>query len=87
MHLHPFHALVNVTRLMLCVCYADLVADTLPIVYKSEPIPTGAAAKDGDVVVVVGKNFEEVCLDPKKDVLLEVYAPWCAPVPQQHLLQ
>jgi len=41
-------------------------------------VPTGDDAKDGDVVVVVGKNFEQVVLDETKDVLLEVYAPWCA---------
>jgi hypothetical protein len=41
-------------------------------------IPTGDDAKDGDVLVVVGKNFEEIVLDETKDVLLEVYAPWCA---------
>ena len=41
-------------------------------------MPTGDDAKDGDVVVVVGKNFEQVVMDETKDVLLEVYAPWCA---------
>lgn len=45
---------------------------------KSGEIPTGADAKDGDVVVVVGKSFETIVLDDTKDVLLEVYAPWCA---------
>eukprot|EP00916_Digyalum_oweni_P012180 GHVL01020153.1.p1 GENE.GHVL01020153.1~~GHVL01020153.1.p1 ORF type:complete len:490 (+),score=133.25 GHVL01020153.1:63-1472(+) len=40
---------------------------------KSEPVPE----KNDDVVkVVVGKNFEEVVFGGK-DVLLEVYAPWC----------
>lgn len=27
--------------------------------------------------MIVGKNFESVVLDDTKDVLLEVYAPWC----------
>lgn len=42
-------------------------------------MPTGEDATDGDVVVVVGKNFEQVVLDETKDVLLEIYAPWCVP--------
>jgi len=41
---------------------------------KSEPIPQ---PNDGGVKVVVGKNFKDIVLDPTKDVLLEMYAPWC----------
>lgn len=43
--------------------------------YKSEEIPKND--KDGDVQIVVGKTFNGIVKDPKKDVLLEVYAPWC----------
>nr|XP_016509588.1 PREDICTED: protein disulfide isomerase-like 1-4 [Nicotiana tabacum] len=48
--------------------------DNLKPFYKSDPIPE---TNDGDVKVVVGNNFDEIVLDESKDVLLEIYAPWC----------
>ncbi|KAH9700664.1 protein disulfide isomerase-like 1-4 [Citrus sinensis] len=42
--------------------------------FKSDPIPE---TNDGDVKIVVGNNFDEIVLDESKDVLLEIYAPWC----------
>nr|XP_023648626.1 protein disulfide-isomerase A4 [Paramormyrops kingsleyae] len=44
-----------------------------PII-KSQPIPKN---NKGAVKVVVGKTFDEVVMDPKNDVLIEFYAPWC----------
>jgi len=41
---------------------------------KSEPIPE---KNDESVKVVVGKSYEAIVLDKKKDVLIEFYAPWC----------
>jgi protein disulfide-isomerase A1 len=41
---------------------------------KSEEIPT---TQEGDVVVLVGKSFNDIVLDPTKDVLVVFYAPWC----------
>ncbi|KAG6033718.1 hypothetical protein E4U41_006823 [Claviceps citrina] len=41
---------------------------------KSEPIPE---KQDGPVTVIVAKNYDEIVLDDKKDVLVEFYAPWC----------
>jgi hypothetical protein len=35
-------------------------------------MPPAPLAQDGDVNIVVGKNFESVVLDTTKDVLLEV---------------
>jgi len=32
---------------------------------------------DGDVTIIVGKNFDEVALNADKYVMLEFYAPWC----------
>ncbi|GMH36269.1 hypothetical protein BSKO_04137 [Bryopsis sp. KO-2023] len=43
--------------------------------YKSEDPPE--EDKDGDVQIVVGKTVDTIVKDPTKDVLLEVYAPWC----------
>nr|XP_033786078.1 protein disulfide-isomerase A4 isoform X2 [Geotrypetes seraphini] len=44
-----------------------------PIV-KSQPVPK---SNKGPVKIVVGKTFEQIVLDPKTDVLIEFYAPWC----------
>ena len=41
----------------------------------TEPVPE-EPLEEG-VTVVVGSTFESIVKDPTKDVLLEVYAPWC----------
>ncbi|XVE68913.1 hypothetical protein DITRI_Ditri09bG0107800 [Diplodiscus trichospermus] len=53
----------------------DFLENKLQPFYKSDPIPE---KNDGDVKIVVGKNFDEIVLDESKDVLLEIYAPWCS---------
>lgn len=52
----------------------DFLDDKLKAFYKSDPIPEH---NDGDVTIVVGNNFDDIVLDESKDVLLEIYAPWC----------
>ncbi|KAM3860511.1 protein disulfide-isomerase A4 [Diretmus argenteus] len=44
-----------------------------PII-KSQPVPKN---NKGPVKVVVGKTFDDIVMDTKKDVLIEFYAPWC----------
>jgi len=63
-----------VTQESMSALVASYNAGTLKPTLKSDPIP---ATNPGPVVVVVGKNFNEIVLDETKDVLLEVYAPWC----------
>merc|ERR1719160_1813900 len=41
---------------------------------KSEPMP---GSNDEPVRVVVGSTLQNEVFTPNKDVLLEVYAPWC----------
>ncbi|ERN04736.1 hypothetical protein AMTRI_Chr11g100020 [Amborella trichopoda] len=41
---------------------------------KSEPIPE---VNNEPVKVVVGDSFQEMVLNPGKNVLIEFYAPWC----------
>lgn len=52
----------------------DFQKGKLKPVIKSQPVPK---ANKGPVKVVVGKTFDSIVLDPKKDVLIEFYAPWC----------
>lgn len=57
--------------------FAESVADaTATPHFKSDPVPP-PEENNGPVKVVVGDTFESIVLDPTKDVLLEVYAPWC----------
>jgi len=51
------------------------LANKLESYVKSEPVPESQPADEP--TVVVGKNFEDIVMDPSKDVLLEAYAPWC----------
>ena len=53
----------------------DWKAGSLQSFMKSQEIP--AESHDNNVRVLVAKNFKEVVMDSKKDVLVEFYAPWC----------
>uniref|UniRef100_UPI0037547263 thioredoxin domain-containing protein n=1 Tax=Salmonella sp. s54412 TaxID=3160128 RepID=UPI0037547263 len=41
---------------------------------KSQPPPKG---NPGPVQIVVGQTFKKIVFDTSKDVLIELYAPWC----------
>jgi protein disulfide-isomerase/protein disulfide-isomerase A1 len=51
----------------------DVKAGKLVAKLKSEPVPE----EQGDVKVVVGETLKEQVFSETKDVLFEVYAPWC----------
>jgi protein disulfide isomerase family A protein 3 len=53
----------------------DFLAGKLKSYIKSEPVPAPAAK--GTVATIVGENFADIVLDDTKDVLIELYAPWC----------
>mmetsp|Transcript_88068 Transcript_88068/g.247572 ORF Transcript_88068/g.247572 Transcript_88068/m.247572 type:complete len:619 (+) Transcript_88068:89-1945(+) len=44
---------------------------------KSEPEPSPAEAEGHPVAVLVGTTFASVAHDATKDVLVDMYAPWC----------
>lgn len=54
-------------------CLLSLAGKLKPVI-KSQPVPKN---NKGPVKVVVGKTFDSIVMDPKKDVLIEFYAPWC----------
>lgn len=53
----------------------SFVAGTLTPNFKSEPIPKEDPSQP--IVTLVHDNFDQVALDKTKDVLVEIYAPWC----------
>ncbi|CAK8535790.1 unnamed protein product [Lathyrus sativus] len=52
----------------------NLVQGSLSTYFKSQPIPDNTEAS---VQVVVGKTFDDEILNSEKDVILEVFTPWC----------
>jgi protein disulfide-isomerase A1 len=53
----------------------DVVAGKAKKFFKSAEVPKEPL--DKGVAVIVGNTVETIVKDPTKDVLLEVYAPWC----------
>jgi len=51
----------------------DYIAGNLKAYIKSEPVPTN----DQPLKTVVGETWNQIVMDPTKDVLIELYAPWC----------
>ncbi|KAG7668912.1 hypothetical protein Ndes2437B_g06646 [Nannochloris sp. 'desiccata'] len=65
----------NLDASMLVKCAEDVLAGGGTRIYSSQPAPENP--KQGNFTVVVGTTLSDVVKDPNKDVLLEVYAPWC----------
>lgn len=55
----------------------DYSAGKLKPFLKSDPKPSDAEEATAPVKTLVGTTFEEIALDKAKDVLVEIYAPWC----------
>ncbi|PIA19000.1 protein disulfide isomerase, partial [Coemansia reversa NRRL 1564] len=70
----PFSQDEKITEEGIDAFVKDFIGDKLEPSYKSEPIPE---SNDGNVFVLVSKQFNEVVFDKSKDVLVEAYAPWC----------
>lgn len=52
----------------------DVLSGAVKPNLKSEEIPE---KNDDPVTYIVGKQWEEIVMDPTKDVLVKYYAPWC----------
>ncbi|XP_022714984.1 protein disulfide isomerase-like 1-6 [Durio zibethinus] len=53
---------------------SGLMHGSISTYFKSQPIPDN---KNASVLAVVGKTFDDLVLNSPKNVLLEVYTPWC----------
>jgi protein disulfide-isomerase A1 len=51
------------------------VSGTLKPHFKSEPIPNEDPSQP--IATLVHDNFDKIAMDKNKDVLVEIYAPWC----------
>ncbi len=70
----PFDQETEITHDAIAKFVDDFSAGKIEPSVKSEPVPEN---QDGPVSIVVAKNYDDIVLDDKKDVLVEFYAPWC----------
>jgi len=70
---YPFKG-EKLTHEVLAEFVQSFVDGKLEPTFRSQEIPD---KDDGPVRTIVNKNFEELILSGKTDVLLEIYAPWC----------
>ena len=70
----PYDKSLGFTEKALSKFFQDFVDGKLVSSQKSEPVPED---NSGPVKIIVGKNFNEIALDKKHDVFVEIYAPWC----------
>jgi len=59
-------------------CFHSFEDGSAPRIYSSLPAPTEPIDAVDGVAVVVGSTLDIIAKDPTKDVLLEIYAPWCS---------
>ena len=70
----PFDQKAKLTKKAVGAFVDDFVAGKIDPSVKSEAVPE---SQDGPVTIVVARNYNDIVLDDKKDVLIEFYAPWC----------
>lgn len=71
---YPFAQDKEITKEAIESFVRDFVAGKVEPSIKSEEIPE---SNPGPVRVVVAKSYEAEVINNEKDVLLEIYAPWC----------
>lgn len=71
---YPYDQELDITAETIGKFVSDFVDGKVEPSIKSEPIPE---TQEGPVQIVVAKNYDDIILDDKKDVLIEFYAPWC----------
>lgn len=70
----PFAKTEKITVESLTKHLEGFVAGTLKPSFKSEPIPKEDSSQ---AIKLVHDNFDTIAMDKKKDVLVEIHAPWC----------
>ena len=60
----------------LITCGKGIATKTTTKIYLTQEPPKNPLV--GNITIVVGSTIDTVVKDPTKDVLLQVYAPWCA---------
>ncbi|KAL1923057.1 uncharacterized protein VTP21DRAFT_9433 [Calcarisporiella thermophila] len=71
---YPFNQSKQITADAVHDFVSRVVKGEIAPAIKSEPIPE---VNDAPVTKVVADEFDKIVFDEQKDVLLEIYAPWC----------